>query len=259
MPFVTPKPMITLAVLAGVAGLAIGGFIWSGMYNIGADDMHLRPTSMMLRVMRERSIARHAAAIKVPDLSSAARISQGAGNYSSMCTACHLAPGMEDTELSKGLYPAPPNFSKLDPVNPAHAFWVTKHGIKASGMPAWGRSMDDEYIWGMVAFLQRLPKLDKTAYDAIVASSSGHSHGGGETMSMDGAGMPDGRGDMPMKDMPSDESRPPGHPPGTPAHQDKGAASATPATVEHRHADGTVESHPAPTPNKADDGHDHQY
>ncbi|MCY7355493.1 MAG: cytochrome c, partial [Lysobacter sp.] len=142
--------MFTLAVLTGIAGVAIGGFIWSGMYNIGADDMHLRPTSMMLRMMRERSIARHAGAIKVPDLSDAALISQGAGNYNSMCTGCHLAPGMQETELSKGLYPAPPNFSKLDPVNPAHAFWVTKHGIKASGMPAWGRSMDDDYIWGMV-------------------------------------------------------------------------------------------------------------
>jgi len=256
--------MLTLAVLTGIAGVVIGGFIWSGMYNIGADEMHLRPTSMMLRMMRERSIARHAGSIKVPDLSDAALISQGAGNYSSMCTGCHLAPGMRDTELSKGLYPAPPNFSKLQPVNPGHAFWVTKHGIKASGMPAWGRSMDDDYIWGMVAFLQRLPKLDKPAYDAIVASSGGHSHGGGETMSMDGSGMPDEHGDMPMKgrpmkDMPSDGSKSHGNPPGTLAHHDKAAASPAPATVEHRHADGTVESHPAPTPNKADDGHDHQH
>jgi len=255
MPFVTRKSILALAVLAGVAGVAIGGFIWSGMYNIGADDMHLRPTSMMLRMMRERSIARHAGAIKVPDLSDAALISQGAGNYSSMCTGCHLAPGMQDTELSKGLYPAPPNFSKLDPVNPAHAFWVTKHGIKASGMPAWGRSMQDEYIWGMVAFLQQLPKLDKTAYDAIVASSGGHSHGGGETMSPDGAGTQDEHGDMPMKGMPSGESRPHGHPSATPAHQDNATAKPAPATVEHRHADGTVESHPAPTPTKTDDGH----
>ena len=251
MPFMTRNSLLTLAVLSGVAGLAIGGFVWSGMYNIAADDPHLRPTYTMLRMMRERSIIRHTREVKVPDLTDAALISQGAGNYDSMCTGCHLAPGMGDTELSKGLYPAPPNFSKLPALNPAHAFWVTKHGIKASGMPAWGRSMDDRYIWGMVAFLQQLPKLDATAYQAIVASSGGHSHGGGETEpGADGEGMP------------MDESKPHAHPPGTPAHQDKPAARPTPdsapRTIEHRHADGTIESHPAP-PAKADDGHDHEH
>jgi mono/diheme cytochrome c family protein len=42
--------------------------------------------------------------------------------------------------------------------DPAAAFWTIKHGIKATGMPAWGKSMGDEYIWGIVAFLDQLPK-----------------------------------------------------------------------------------------------------
>ena len=36
-------------------------------------------------------------------------------------------------------------------------------GIKASGMPAWGKSMGDEYIWNMAAFIQKLPTLDAAA------------------------------------------------------------------------------------------------
>jgi hypothetical protein len=48
-------------------------------------------------------------------------------------------------------------------------------------MPAWGKSMGDAYIWGMVAFLRQLPKLDAAQYRARVASSGGHSHGGGES------------------------------------------------------------------------------
>src|SRR3546814_1099025 len=54
-----------------------------------------------------------------------------------MCTGCHLAPGMSETEMSRGLYPAPPDLTKTT-VEAAEAFWVIKHGIKASGMPAWG-------------------------------------------------------------------------------------------------------------------------
>jgi hypothetical protein len=99
-----------------------------------------------------------------------------------MCVACHLAPGAAGTELSQGLYPAPPNLSTQAIRSPEHAFWVIKHGIKASGMPAWGKSMDDPYIWDMVAFLQAMPTMDAAAYRDLVASSDGHSHGGGESM-----------------------------------------------------------------------------
>lgn len=60
---------------------------------------------------------------------------------------------------------------------------MIKHGIKATGMPAWGKSMGDEHIWGMVAFLQQLPELDADDYRQLVASSDGHQHGGGESAS----------------------------------------------------------------------------
>ena len=38
MPFVTRKSLLTLSILSGVAVLAVAGFVWSGIYNIGADD-----------------------------------------------------------------------------------------------------------------------------------------------------------------------------------------------------------------------------
>ena len=181
MPFVTRKTLLVLGGLSAAAVFAAGGFVWSGVYNIAADDPHTRPVYALMDTMRERSIAVRAKKLHPPpNLDDPALIRQGAGNYNAMCMSCHLAPGMAETELSKGLYPAPPNLSKQT-VDAASAFWVIKHGIKASGMPAWGGSMDDEFIWNMSAFLQKLPKLDKAGYQALVASSDGHSHGGGET------------------------------------------------------------------------------
>ena len=264
MPFVKRTSLFTLTLVFVAALLVIGGFIWSGIYNIGADDAHTRPVYTLLQMLRDRSITARASKLHPPpNLNDPTQIRQGAGNYDAMCTGCHLAPGMKDTELSKGLYPAPPALAKVAVGNPAHHFWVIKHGIKASGMPAWGKSMEDEHIWGMVAFLQQMPKLDAAQYKALVVSSGGHSHGGGETQPQgQGEGMPDDHADMPM----TDESKPHGHPSGTPAHQDKapdphagmdmGTPTPKPAaeTIEHRHADGTVESHPAPQPTQADDG-----
>ena len=179
MPFVKRSTLLTLAILSGVGVLAFAGFVYSGAYDIGADNAHTRPVLSLLQTMRERSIAVRAKELKLPPLNDPARIRQGAGNYDAMCTGCHLAPGIAETELSKGLYPAPPNLTR-EQVPPREAFWAIKHGIKASGMPAWGKSMNDEYIWNMVAFLQQLPKLDADGYRDMVAHSEGHSHGGGE-------------------------------------------------------------------------------
>jgi mono/diheme cytochrome c family protein len=174
--------MITIAVLGIASLIMILGFVWSGIYDIGADSIHSRPVYSMLQTLRERSITAHAGKLQPPaNLNDMALIRQGAGNYDAMCTGCHLGPGIEPTELSRGLYPAPPNLSKAGEFVPSHHFWVIKHGIKASGMPAWGKSMGDEYIWGIVAFLQQLPKLDAARYRALVASSGGHSQGGGES------------------------------------------------------------------------------
>ncbi|WP_095208889.1 c-type cytochrome [Luteimonas sp. JM171] len=172
--------------LGGIAAVfvavgAAAGFVWSGTYNVAADVEHTRPVHAVLETVRKRSIARRAAGLHPPsDLMDAERIRQGSGNYDAMCAGCHLAPGMAETELSLGLYPAPPNLSEHQ-VAAAEAFWVIKHGIKASGMPAWGGSMGDEYIWNMAAFLRELPTLGAAEYQTLVASSDGHSHGGGET------------------------------------------------------------------------------
>jgi hypothetical protein len=50
-------------------------------------------------------------------------------------------------------------------------------------MPAWGKSMDDQTIWGMVAFLQTMPNLTSEVYHEAVAQSEGHSHGADMNMS----------------------------------------------------------------------------
>lgn len=170
--------------LAGTVLLVLvtgGVFVESGAYNVGADEPHWPVTHSVLGELRDRSVARRSAGIAVPRLDDEAQIRQGAGNYDAMCAGCHLKPGRESSELSRGLYPAPPNLAKHPADAPAAAFWTIKHGIKMSAMPAWGRSMADEYIWGMVAFLQRLPKLTPDEYHELVEASGGHHHGGGES------------------------------------------------------------------------------
>ena len=162
----------TLIVLLGVALatlLGVYAFMWLGMYNMGADSPHWKTTVSMLTMMRERSIEKHAASITVPgNIGDPQIILKGAGQYAAMCAGCHLAPGVSDSEIRPGLYPQPPDLGRVR-VDPRQAFWVIKHGIKMSAMPAWGFSHDDATIWSMVAFLQELPGMTPAEYRAIVA------------------------------------------------------------------------------------------
>ena len=48
-------------------------------------------------------------------------------------------------------------------------FWVTKNGIRFTGMPAWGPSFSDEEICDIVAFLKTMPTMTAADYDAIDA------------------------------------------------------------------------------------------
>ena len=177
------KTLITLCAALVLATFATTAVLWSGAYNIAADEPHWPFTHTLIGYARERSIAARMAQMRVPDLAEPARIASGAGNYNAMCVSCHLKPGLAATELSAALYPRPLDLSRTRSSNPARDFWIVKHGIKMSGMPAWGKSMNDGYLWGMVAFLQQLPQLTPAAYAELAETSAGHAHGGGESSS----------------------------------------------------------------------------
>ncbi len=166
-----PSTAFVVALLIIIA--AFGGiFIYSGVYNIGADAPHSRIVYSLLESLRDNSIASGARDIAVPhDLNDPKRIAAGAGLYQEMCTGCHLGPGLERTELSQGLYPAAPELAKGDDLSPAEQFWTIKHGVKLTAMPAWGKTHSDELIWDMVAFIRQLPKLSPEQYKATVASA----------------------------------------------------------------------------------------
>lgn len=166
-------------------------YLYSGIYPIAADSPHNPLTLWLLETLREQSVSRYAADVNVPDdLNSEARRLQGGVDYRAMCQGCHLYPGAPDSEIRQGLYPTPPNLSQDHHdhhqgddtrvhdslVHSRERFWVIKHGIKASGMPAWGKTHSDEKIWNLVAFLQHLPSLSADEYRTMTERNEGQNH-----------------------------------------------------------------------------------
>jgi mono/diheme cytochrome c family protein len=163
-----------VAVLTALVATAAAGAVavYAGLYNVAADIPHTEPVYWLLQTARERSIAVRATDITVPgDIDDTRRIGSGAGQYAEMCAGCHLAPGMKRTEIARGLYPRAPELSRKRQSTPAEDFWVVKHGVKMTGMPAWGVTHDDEILWDVVAFLQKLPELSPDQYRNLVKSA----------------------------------------------------------------------------------------
>jgi mono/diheme cytochrome c family protein len=158
------KAILTLIVVLLFGALGAALFVESGFYNIGADDHHTKAVLALISQLRDRSIDARLGEIRPQLAATPAMIQSGAEHYAALCVGCHLAPGLLKSDLRTGLYPHPPNLAQEDIQESRRAFWIIKHGIKMSAMPAWGKTLDDAAIWDVVAFVRKMPSLAPEDY-----------------------------------------------------------------------------------------------
>ena len=167
--------LASLFIAALLIVLGAGAVIYAGMYDVAATSSHWRMTAWLLANARMRSIKAQAAAIQVPPaLDDPAKALIGVTHYAAHCAVCHGAPGVPRGDIGRGLYPPPPDLAKTTPLySPAELFWILKHGIKMTGMPAWSDHSDEE-LWGTVAFLEKLPGMSEQDYASLDVASGAH-------------------------------------------------------------------------------------
>lgn len=171
------KTLTTLIIAVVIALLGIVSYAYSGLYDVSASSPHSGVLDWLLSTTSHASIARRASEIEVPELDHDDLVLAGINDFNSMCTGCHGAPGKDPEAMGQGLNPPAPDLAEeAAELTPAELFWVTKNGIKMTGMPAWGVTHDDDAIWPVVAFMTRLPELDAAAYQELLAAAEGQGH-----------------------------------------------------------------------------------
>jgi len=142
-----------LVILAtSVAALVI---LRLGLVPVSADGSHSRLESRIMPAVLHAAIARQAPSITLPAMGEEARQS-GLHTYKSTCATCHGSLNGKPSEYGQAFYPAAPTFSgRLPAYKDTELFWVIKHGIRNTGMPAWGGVLSDEEIWQVVAVLKQ--------------------------------------------------------------------------------------------------------
>jgi cytochrome c553 len=155
------RVMATLAVLVAL-GL---GIAWSGIINIGASTGHWAITDWFLH-WAMRNVVRTQSAITVEDLPplTAASVS-AAGHYAASCAVCHGAPGESPSPVMRSATPAAPDLAATAKTySDEQLFWIIKHGVKYTPMPAWPAQDRDDEVHRMAAFVRALPGMDAARY-----------------------------------------------------------------------------------------------
>ena len=166
----TAAATLAVAAVAGAAGAAL--VLKSGWYNIASTDQHFQVVHTVLEQGMRDSVRFHARDVTPPRLD-AARIGQGALVYRDHCVQCHGAPGVAQQDFGKSMQPVPgPLVDAARRWQPKELYWITKNGIKMSGMPAWEFHLSDDDLWSVVAFMVKLPELAPPAYAAMTAASA---------------------------------------------------------------------------------------
>lgn len=157
------------AVVVGL--LVVGGFLVaaSGIVPIKASAGHWPITRWLLTFGMQRSVSTHALPVSTPPLDEPWLVLKGAGHYDFGCRPCHGRPGRRPATIALSMTPAPPY---LPPVIPGwddeELYYIVKHGVKFTAMPAWPALQRDDEVWAMVAFLRALPGLDAAGYERLV-------------------------------------------------------------------------------------------
>lgn len=168
----------------GLLILVSGIYFWSGSYNIAATDSHFELVRLGMTTIRDRSIGLRAGEMAVHRIESATAMA-GFPPYHGLCSICHAAPGLEASPIRQGLNPKPPllNSESVQQRSDAELFWILKHGIKMTGMPAFGPTHDDHELWQIIAFVRQLPRINEKEYLSMVRTlgtserdEHGHDH-----------------------------------------------------------------------------------
>jgi len=183
-------------ILGWVLLIATGGgtllllFAWSGLYSVAASRGHWPIVEWLLEFGMENSVETHAPGIAPPRLDDPDLIRLGAAHFLSACAECHGAPGTEVSHIALGMLPPPPDLRhRAHEWTDQELFWIAKHGLKYTGMPAWPTQERDDEVWAVVAFLRKLPELDVAAYRALAYGDVRQEPQDGEDIAMTGGGL----------------------------------------------------------------------
>ena len=101
---------------------------------------------------------------------------KGASEYQAMCVPCHGTPGGSRGEFGRGMKPEPPDLADVArEMQLPEVYWVLHHGIRHTGMPAFGPTHSTDELWAIATFVERFDEMTPAEYEHRIKESGAHS------------------------------------------------------------------------------------
>jgi mono/diheme cytochrome c family protein len=149
-----------------VLGLAVLVVAYLGLMPTHADATPPHLERHIAMAALDASMERHAPRVSNPVPPTDDNLIEGMKIYTMNCAVCHGTLDNKPSLLEHSLYPPVPQLI-LDPLDDPewHIFYAIRTGIRYTGMPAWNKTLSEEDLWKVTAFLARIQKLPPKVQD----------------------------------------------------------------------------------------------
>lgn len=163
--------LVGALLIAMFAGL---GILKLGLVPINADQAPSTLEEKVFTFAVHSSVARRSS--EQPSVSARTDddLLAGAEIYKQMCAQCHGQLNGQVSVLGRSFYPPAPQLPERGTsYSEGEVFWIVKHGIRNTSMPAWRNLLSDENIRQVAAFIKGIdsspssvePKAKQTRLD----------------------------------------------------------------------------------------------
>jgi mono/diheme cytochrome c family protein len=158
-------------------GIASVTYVYSGLFDVAASSSHNALERWVLDTTMKQSVVGGARSVGDPPTFRYEMLKDGFEHYDEMCTVCHGGPGIERSEIGKGLNPQAPDLAEaVKAWTPRQLFWIIKNGVKMTGMPSFGATHNDHEVWSIVAFVEKLPQISPEQYQQMKQQAGPDTH-----------------------------------------------------------------------------------
>jgi mono/diheme cytochrome c family protein len=137
------------------AALVFASAAWLGVLPVQADAVPSRLEAVALGAALRAAVGRHAPGGPNPVPASEQNLFEGAKLYRQMCSSCHSLSAGSPNDYGQSFYPPAPNLPQRGTqYSDTQTFWIVKHGIRNTAMPAWNKLLSDAEIWQLVTLIK---------------------------------------------------------------------------------------------------------
>lgn len=146
--------LFSLALLV-VAGTAI----IVARFDLSAVPEPSRIEASLASAVRRWVIPREAHKLQLKEPPAGPETAGSAGmTFNGDCAFCHGQDGRTPSDVGQAMYPRVPSLAspEVQKWSDAELFWIIRNGNRYTGMGAFGKSLSDEQIWGLVHYVRSL-------------------------------------------------------------------------------------------------------